>query len=400
MKIMEHSARRIGVIFMKETIDNLRDRRSIFTALASTLIGPALLLVIIIIVGQSFTQDGLAASFRLPVIGAENAPSLISFLEQNGVKVVPGPANPQQAVRNGDEDVVLIIPPEYGQDFSQGLPATVQTVIDTSRQSSQPAIERIRQLLTTYSAQTASLRLLARGLSPAITQPLAVERVDMATPETQALIFLNMLPYFVVLVVFMGGMYVIIDTTAGERERNSLEPLLINPVPRWELVIGKLLASWPFAVAALFINLLAFALAINYFPLEDYLGVQIQLDVRALTGIFFISLPMIVLASALQMIIATFTRSFKEAQTYVGFLPLIPALPGIGLAFLPIKPSLWIMLIPTFGQQILINQFLRSEPISWSNVFVSALTTIAFSILLILIAIRLYSSERILGSAK
>lgn len=400
MKLMEHSARRIGVIFMKETIDNLRDRRSIFTALASTLIGPVLLLVIIIIVGRSSTQDGLATSFRLPVIGAENAPSLISFLEQNGVKVVPGPANPQQAVRNGDEDVVLIIPPEYGDDFSQGLPATVQTVIDTSRQSSQPAIERIRQLLTAYSAQTASLRLLARGLNPAITQPLAVERVDMATPETQALIFLNMLPYFVVLVVFMGGMYVIIDTTAGERERNSLEPLLINPVPRWELVIGKLIASWPFAVAALFINLLAFALAINYFPLEDYLGVQIQLDVRALTGIFFISLPMIVLASALQMIIATFTRSFKEAQTYVGFLPLIPALPGIGLAFLPIKPSLWIMLIPTFGQQILINQFLRSEPISWGNVLVSALTTIAFSILLILVAIRLYSSERILGSAK
>lgn len=397
---LRHAFRRIGVIFAKETIDNLRDRRSIFTALASTLIGPVLLLVMIVIVGQTFNQENLTTSFRLPVIGAENAASLILYLEQNGVKVVPGPANPQQAVKNGDEDLVLIIPDSYGEDFSQGLPATVQIVIDTSRQSSQPAIERIRQLLNTYSAQIASLRLLARGLSPAMIQPLAIERVDMATPETQALIFLNILPYFVILVVFMGGMYVIIDTTAGERERNSLEPLLINPVPRWEMVIGKLVASWPFAVAALFINLLAFSVAFNYFPLEDYLGIQIQLDVRALTGIFFISLPMIVLASALQMIIATFTRSFKEAQTYVGFLPLIPALPGIGLAFLPIKPSLWTMLIPSFGQQILINQFLRSEPIAWSNVVISTLTTIVLSILLIVVAIRLYSSERILGSAK
>lgn len=397
---LSHAFRRIGVIFVKEAIDNLRDRRSIFTALTSTLIGPVLLLVMIVIVGRTFNQEGLTTSFRLPVIGAENATSLIAYLEQNGVKIVPGPANPQQAVKNGDEDLVLIIPEEYGEDFSQGLPATIQIVIDTSRQSSQPAIERIRQLLNTYSAQIASLRLLARGISPAVIQPLAVERVDMATPETQALIFLNILPYFVILVVFMGGMYVIIDTTAGERERNSLEPLLINPVPRWEMVIGKLVASWPFAVAALFINLLAFSVAFNYFPLEDYLGVQIQLDVRALTGIFFISLPMIVLASALQMIIATFTRSFKEAQTYVGFLPLIPALPGIGLAFLPIKPSLWTMLIPSFGQQILINQFLRSEPIAWGNVMISTLTTIVLSILLIFVAIRLYSSERILGSAK
>ncbi len=396
---LSQTLQRTGVIFRKETLDNLRDRRSIFTALTSTLIGPALLLAMIVIVGRTFNQDSLVSSFRLPVVGAENAPSLVAFLEQNGVEVVPAPSDPQLAVKNGDEDIVLIVSSEFGESFSQGLPATIQIVLDTSRQSSQPSIERVRTLLNTYSAQIASLRLLARGLSPTITQPLAMERLDMATPETQALLFLNILPYFVVLVVFMGGMYVIIDTTAGERERNSLEPLLINPVPRWEMVIGKLVASWPFAIAALFVNLLAFSLAFNNFPLEDYLGVQIQLDVRALAGIFFISLPMIVLASALQMIIATYTRSFKEAQTYVGFLPLIPALPGIGLAFLPIKASMWAMLIPTFGQQILINQLLRAEPISITNILVSSLVTLVLSILIILVAIRLYSSERILGSA-
>jgi sodium transport system permease protein len=396
---LSQTLQRTGVIFRKETLDNLRDRRSIFTALTSTLIGPVLLLVMIVIVGRTFNQDNLVSSFRLPVVGAENAPSLVAFLEQNGVEVVPAPSDPQLAVKNGDEDIVLIVQSEFGESFSQGQPATIQIVLDTSRQSSQPSIERVRTLLNAYSAQIASLRLLARGLSPTITQPLAIERLDLATPETQALLFLNILPYFVVLVVFMGGMYVIIDTTAGERERNSLEPLLINPVPRWEMVIGKLVASWPFAIAALFVNLLAFSLAFNNFPLEDYLGVQIQLDVRALTGIFFISLPMIVLASALQMIIATYTRSFKEAQTYVGFLPLIPALPGIGLAFLPIKASLWTMLIPTFGQQILINQLLRAEPISITNILVSSMVTLVLSILIILVAIRLYSSERILGSA-
>src|SRR5690606_42078232 len=121
-----------------------------------------------------------------------------------------------------------------------------------------------------------------------------------------------------------------------------------------------------------------------------------DLNGRALVNIFLLSLPMIVLASALQMIIATFTRSFKEAQTYTGFLPIIPALPGLALAFLPVRPALWMMLIPTFGQQILINQFLRSEPISWMNVLISTAVTILVSLIITFVAMKLYEGERII----
>lgn len=227
-----------------------------------------------------------------------------------------------------------------------------------------------------------------------------MEQVDVATPQSQAVIFLNMMPYFIVLVVFVGGMYVIIDATAGERERGSLEPLLINPAARWEFVIGKLAASVPFAVFSVFLNLLAFAAAFNLFPVEDYIGFQLTLDLGALTGIFLVSLPMILLASALQMIIATFTRSFKEAQTYVAFLPLIPALPGIGLAFMPVKPALWTMLIPTFGQQLIINQLMRGEPVNPVNVVVSAAATLLAALILIYVAVGMYQNERILFGTK
>ncbi|MDW8327923.1 MAG: hypothetical protein RMK99_15280 [Anaerolineales bacterium] len=96
------------------------------------------------------------------------------------------------------------------------------------------------------------------------------------------------------------------------------------------------------------------------------------------------------------MIIATFARNFKEAQTYVGFLPLAPALPGLGLAFLPVKPELWTMLIPTFGQQILINQFMRGEPINVLNVVVSAAVTTVVAVVLVILAIRLYEQEHII----
>jgi sodium transport system permease protein len=393
-----NALQRIWIIFSKEVTDNLRDRRSIFSALASSLIGPALILLLIVILGRSVFSDPFDNPLEVAVSGAENAPDLIQFLEQAGARINPAPEDPENAVRNGDVELVLIIPEGYARQFASGQPATIRVVLDTSRQSALATVERARSLIEGYSQQTAVMRLMARGIHPAVITPLAVEQIDVSTPESQSLIFLNMLPYFVIFGIFLGGMYVIIDTTAGERERGSLEPLLINPAARWEFVAGKLLASVPFAIATLIFTLLAFWAAFNLFPVEEYIGMQLSINGRALVNIFLLSLPMIVLASALQMIIATFTRSFKEAQTYTGFLPIIPALPGLALAFLPVRPALWMMLIPTFGQQILINQFMRSELVNPLYIALSSVTTLIVALVLILVAIRMYSQERILFS--
>lgn len=393
---MKATLERISVIFTKEIRDNLRDRRSLFSALSSSLIGPVLIVAMIMVLGKTIFTEQIEKTLVLPVEGAQHAASLIRFLEQNNIEIRPAPPNPQEAVRNGDVNLVLIIPATYAPDFSAGLPANVQLVIDSSRQSALPDIERVRAILGAYEQQIANNRLLLRGVSPMVINPLDVERMDVATPQSQVLIFLNMMPYFIILVIFVGGMYVIIDATAGERERGSLEPLLINPAQRWEFVLGKLAAATPFAVFSVFVTLLAFAVAFNAIPLEDYVGIQLTIDPAALIGIFLISLPMILLASSLQMIVASFTHSFKEAQTYVAFLPLIPALPGILLAFLPVKPSLWTMMIPTFGQQLLINQLMRGEPLSPANVVVSTLVTLIAVAILTCIAIYLYSKERII----
>jgi sodium transport system permease protein len=398
---MNEALVRIGVVFFKEVTDNLRDRRSVFSALFSGLIGPVLVLGVIMLLGRTVLSAAENESlFTLPVRGRENAPSLVQFLEQNGYSIIEAPDNPEEDVRWGNIDIVLIIPEEYTENFISGRPAPLQLVLDTSRQSAIPAVERLRLLLDAYDSQISALRLLARGINPEVTNPLSIQRIDVASSQSQMMMFLNLMPYFIVLVIFLGGMYVVIDTTAGERERGSLEPLLINPIPRWELVVGKLGAAIPFAVGTLFFTLLAFWLIFNYFPIEDYIGIPLSLDARIIAGIFLISLPMVLLASALQMIIATFTRSFKEAQTYVAFLPLVPALPGIGLAFLPIQASIANMLVPTFGQQILINQMLRGDPINPLFVLVSTLATLIVSIALVLAAIRLYQRERILFGVK
>jgi sodium transport system permease protein len=214
------------------------------------------------------------------------------------------------------------------------------------------------------------------------------------------LIFLNIMPYFIILVVFTGGMYVIIDTTAGERERGSLEPLLINPVRRSEFVLGKMSASLPFVIFAVLLTLGAFAVGFNLIPLEEYVGFQLSINLSTLGAIFLLSVPMMLLASGLQMVVATFTRSFKEAQTYVTLLPFIPALPGLGIAFFPVRAQVWMMMIPTFGQQILINQFMRGEYVNLIHVIVSVISTLIAAALLVILAIKLYGREKIIFGTK
>jgi sodium transport system permease protein len=387
--------KKILVIFQKELLDNLRDRRSWITGLFWALFGPLLLGGMIMLLGNTF-RENVEAPLVLSVSGAEHAPNLVAFLEQQDIIVEPAPADPEAAVIAGDINVALIIPPEYSEEFSDGETATLQLVLDSTRQSAAPDISRTRSVLENYSNYIGLLRLSLRGVSPEVIRVLQIEERDTATPQSQALIFISMLPYFIIFAIFNGASPVITDATAGERERGSLEPLLINPLPRGWIAIGKLLSAIPFAITNLVITLIGFAAIFRVLPVEDLLGVQIGLDIGALIAIFLICLPIVFLACAIQTLIASFTKTTKEAGTYLPFIGLIPSLPGLALAFLPVKPDLWTMLIPTFGQQILINQFLRSEPILRSNIVISAALTVLLATAITFVGIKLYEGERII----
>lgn len=384
----------IRIICVKEVVDSLRDYRSWSTGLFWALFGPLLMGGIFMLIGSSLQKD-IEKPLHLPIQNPENAPNLIRFLEQHDVIVEPAPSNPEAAVKGGDMNVVLVIPEEYAEDFSSGQTATVQLVIDSSRQAAQVDVKRIQELLETYSKYLGALRLVVRGVSPQVIQAVTIEEVDVATPQSQATMLISFLPYFIIFAIFNGGASIITDTTAGERERQSLEPLLINPVPRRNFVYGKLLAAFPFSLASLAITLVGFGIVFNVLPIEQYLGIQLGLNVLTLFWIFLICLPIAFLASAIQILVASFARSTKEAGTYLPFIALIPSLPGLALAFFPVKPVLWTMLIPTFGQQIMINQLMRLEPISISNAAISTMMTLLISTILTLIAIRLYNREQI-----
>jgi sodium transport system permease protein len=386
-----------GIVMRKEVLDNLRDRRSVSSALLYPLLGPMVIVVMLMVVGRT-TSEKAEKALELPIVGAEHAQILVDFLEQQGVVPKDPPPDPAAAVKVGDVDLVLEIPAGWDEAFAAGRPATVRLIVDESRQSAGVNVRRTQNLLYAFGGTYGDLRLLARGVDPVITRPLAFETVNVATEQSRAAMLLGMAPYFILLSIFIGGMYLAIDATAGERERGSLEPLLITPVSRLALVLGKYAAVLLFTTVALIETLIALALVLNLVPLEAYLGIRVRVDPGALAGVFLLSAPIVFLAGGLQMAIATLTRSFKEAQTYLSVLPMVPMFPAMYLIFAPVKPEMWHMLIPTFGQQLLINQLLRGESIVLGQAVVSALATLAVSAALVLLATSLYRRESLLSS--
>lgn len=385
---------RARTVFRKEVVDNVRDRRTLAAALFYPVLGPAMILFMIIAIGQMTRES--EQPLLLPVQGADNAPNLVAFLEQNNVKIEAAPDDPEEAVRQGSEDVVLVIPEEFGDAFVDGRPATVRLVMDESRNEAMRAIRRAQLLLQAYSSQIGRLRLQIRGVDARIVEAIAIEAVDVSTPQSQAARILSMAPYLILVSLFVGGMYLAIDSTAGERERGSLEPLLINPVERSELVVGKAAAVFLFTTIALIETVIGFAIVLNFFPLERYIGVRMSLPPASLAAIVLICLPLMVFVVALQMIIASYTKSFKEAQNYISFMLLIPAVPALIMAVLPLKESLWLVVLPTVGQQIFINQILRGEPVSVASAALGSAVTLAAGIALLILVTRRYRTEAIL----
>ncbi len=392
------SPRAFLTVFRKEVMENLRDRRTLTSAfLAAPLLGP-LLFVMLISVTLNRELDKADQPLPVPVIGAAHAPNLIEALKAGGV--VPGPAlaDPAAAVRRQDADVVLRIASGYGKAWRQGEPVQVELFYDSSRRDTGAAVERVGKLVETYARQQGAMRLLARGLSPATAWPLQVARRDQATPQSRAVLLFAMLPYFFVLTLFMGGMYLAIDLTAGERERQSLEPLFANPVPRWQILCGKLAAICLFSILAMLITLTAFAAVGPFIPAEK-IGMELDLGLHFAASVLLLMLPLVLLLAALQSMVAAFAKSYREAQTYISLLMLVPLIPSLLLSVFPIKTQAWMYAVPLLGQNLGVMQLLRGDGVTAGQMGLCLAGSTAAAVLAVVATIWLYRSEKLAISA-
>lgn len=383
-------------VWAKELTDLFRDRR---TMMVSLLMGPLLMPALILGIGKLASDrvtTQLEKPLEVPVIGADNAPNLVAWLEGQNIVVKPAPGDADEAIRSQREDVILRIGGKFGEQWRSSMPATIEILHDSSREDAQIPVERLRNLLDNYDRGVGALRLVARGISPTASRPLRVSDRDLATPEARRGQALAFLPYLLILTSFLGGAYLVIDATAGERERNSLEPLLATPAKRAVIMSGKIMAACTFGLISLVLTLAMFKLSFQFAP---SLGIKLDVSFWALARILLVLLPIVLIGTCLLTLIAAGAKSVKEAQSYMSVLMLVPMLPTIILMVNPVKNQLWMMAVPFLAQNQMILKLVRSETISGTEWAVYLLAGIGAGVVLWWLAARRYLDERLAISA-
>ena len=385
-------------VMRKELRDFTRDRR---TLLLTLLVAPLLYPVIFLGMGKLSElrkETQLDKPLELPVVGIERAPNLIAYLAGNGINAKAAPTDIEARIRSQQEDVALAIDPEFARDWRAGKPAKVEIVTDTTRRNADVPAARVREALNQYGQTVGSLRLLARGINPMVAAPLNTGTRDLATPEAKSGMFMTiLLPMILTIFAFIGGSHLAMDTTAGERERQSLEPLLATPASRGALVSGKMAAAVLLGIVSMLLILLSFKASASLAT-----GATVSLDVSfaAMGKLLLILLPLVLIGTALLTCLAAAAKSMKEAQSHIIWLMMLPMLPAYALMAYPIKDTaLWQYAVPFLSQNQLIQKVTRGEsavPEQWA-VYLAA--SLALAALLWLAAVWRYRQEKLAISA-
>jgi sodium transport system permease protein len=382
----------VAVVYWKEVRDALRDRRTaLMVFVASIVTGP---LTLVLMAQFISGLEDKAATLKVRIAGQEHAPALVNFLQRNDVEIEVAPADYEKRIREGGLDAVIVVPDDFDDRFLAGDAAKVEIVYDDSRAESSPAIRQAERLLRGFNRESGTLRLVARGVSPDLVEPVKVEHVNTATPRQKGAFMLFLIPMFAILSPLLGGMTVAIDSTAGERERGSLEPLLANPVPLGQLVAGKWLAAWTFASAVAALTLTGFVVAAMLYA-QKKIAATLTFGWPELVEFMVVTVPFAAMTSALQMLICTYGRSYREAQTYVSYLATAASFVPVIVLFSGLKDAFWQLTVPLLGQQMVLMRVLRGDVLSRADYLVPSGIAIVVAAACVAGLSRLLRQERI-----
>lgn len=349
----------LQIIYRKELRDALRDKRSLRLAFLTPVYFVAIFVasVFFIIHLQNEATGRGSEPIQLSVLGAEHLPSLIAWLEEQGVKVNPVGADAYAQVEQKKLDYALIIPSEAEQQFAAGEPVAAWLVFDASNNKILTSVGFIKQQVWSWNSRMGSLRLLERGITPGVASPISLREMNVASDQKMGFFVMASLPMFLILSVFIGSVGFTADMTAGERERRSLESLLITPAASGAIIVGKWLACLLLTFAVLIVELVLLAIAFAFIPFNQ-LGLRVDVSLADLLGIFAVLTSLAVIAVSLQQTIAIFARSFKDAQTYMSLIIFVPMIPMVYTMMNPGAYEPWFAWVPVLGHQVLVKDLL------------------------------------------
>jgi sodium transport system permease protein len=347
---------RFLVVFKKEFRESLRDKRSLGLLALFTLMYPVLLGVLLhqwIDRATKPEREGIV----LAVIGGAQAPTLMAQLKQKNVTIHDTPPLDEAAIgellRARKAAAVLRLPGKYASDYEAMRPARIELWFDSSTE--QDGRRDVEDVLNAYGANVASARLLAHGVSPAALTPVQVQRYDTGTTAARSAGVIGGILGFLFFPAFICGLSAAVDSTAGERERRSLEVLMAQPVRTWELVAGKWLAAATLAVIGITLELMLAHAILSWMPLEE-IGMSWRVSWGRLLLVCLASVPLSLFAAGMQVAVAMNARSFKEAQSVLSILMLVPMLPGLAVSMLELKTASWMYLVPMLSNQTLLRE--------------------------------------------
>ena len=366
-------------VYRKELVDALRDRRTLFMVLISSVaIGPLVLMLVSSLVAGI---EKRAEARELVVQGIEHAPTLRNFLERQTYALKVAPPGYEQALRDSKlGDPVLVIPAGFEADLARGEPPVLELVSSAANQRSQTGVGPVLRLLRGFNQEQATLRLAVRGVAVAALEAVRVEERDLADPATRAAQLATMVPFFVLMAVLYGALSAALDTTAGERERGSLEPLLMNPAARLSIVLGKWGAVASVGMLIAVLSCLSF-LPGQWLQRSEALAAMFRFGIGEALAFMGLLLPLAGALSALLMAIAIRCKSFKEAQANTTVVLLAVSMLPLVTVFNQEGTSPWHLWVPALAQTTLMGRVLKGETLAWADVATAAGVCLVLTVL-------------------
>ncbi|WAL79059.1 ABC transporter permease [Shewanella sp. DAU305] len=374
---------KIMAMVRKELIDAARDKRSVMAGLYYAIGTPLIMCgLFMVLIGQLTSPDDL----KITITNPDKAPDLVRFLSNKGISSGEAKDSELKAIE-------LIISPDYAAQMNQGKGAEITIVADNSDEKLQNSIRRLEKQLQSYSTEMGSLRLIARGIDPRVMQPLKVSVHDQATTDSKGGMILGIAIFTMIYSVFISGMNLAIDTSAGERERNSLALLLSHPLTTRQLVLSKIIAVSLFALLGLVLILLVSRIAYTFVPWQE-LGFSVNITTEFMALMLVVGIPVALMAACLQLFVSFMAKTFKEAQSYLTMVLFVPLALSMAASY-NIAPDM-LQWLPVSGQQQALMDFIKGKDLPMLQLLVSTLGTLAIAVLLAFGMERSLKSEKVI----
>jgi sodium transport system permease protein len=386
---------KIWIVFLKELRETMREKRTLALLLLFTLMYPA---IIGYVLNQTIERSTRTEreGIELAIIGGAQAPTLVSQLRQKNItvnEVAPMDEAAIGALLHARKTVaVLRLSHDFVENYAAMRPARIEMWFDSAAENNTQRRE-LEETLQAYGANIASARLLAHGVSPAALSPIQVQRYDTGTNASRSAMFIGGIIGVLFFPAFMLTMSAAVDSTAGERERRSLEVLMAQPVRTWELVCGKWLAASMPAVVGVTFELILAHLILSWLPLEE-IGMSWSLGWGEMLLVCLATLPLSLLSGALYIALAMNAKSFKEAQTLLSFVMIVPLIPGFVVGMLELKTAAWMYLVPTLSNHTLLKELAKSSELGAMPFVMTFFSSLLPALLVVAFASWRMKSER------